>query len=353
MSINNKNKGFRISSISCSVMLMVFVVYPIKSGWASPAPAPKARISKARKTNTSAPAKSKNKPVPKKDHRKDRDEIRDARHMATLYKKVYKFQKAAKIYHQRAEKMDWLDGKAQYLYFEAQVTWATGNYKKSQDIFAQISKKGAEKLKVYLSQSPPEEEKNKRSRIVSRFWIDIDHASFALANIEQIKGDISRALEIYKTIEKDSPYVENQKRAVFAMAQIEKRKGHFEKSIQLLEKLLTYDENKKATPKTDFMNVDLYGLPKNQMSSNTGLFPPEEGSKSETKKQTYLLLLAKACARAGFLGKAKKTYAEIIANEKKTLEKRKNFFKNSKVPLKLGLMGQIAEKEMNSLQNKP
>jgi tetratricopeptide (TPR) repeat protein len=366
---------------------MVFISFSIKPGWASPPPSAKVPKAKANESSKVIPAKPKNKAASQDDIRKNREETRNARHMATQFKKVGKFQKAAQIYHQSAEKMDWLDGKAQHLYFEAQTAWAAGDYNKSRDIFAQISSKGAEKLKAHLPQTLSEEEKKKRSKTVLRFWTDIDHARFALANIEQIRGDISGALAIYQKIEKDSPHVVNQKRAVFAMAQIEKRQGNLDKSIQLLEKLLTFDDDKKTTAKTDYTNIDLYSSPTELMSSDSGISPPEEGflvdrnrillalsdiyeekkdqkkvveiyetlaksSKSEAKKQTYLLLLAKSSARAGSLGKAKKTYAEIIANEKKILEKRKKFFKNSKVPLKLGLMGQIAEKEINLLQNK-
>jgi tetratricopeptide (TPR) repeat protein len=387
MTINNEYKHFCILITSCSFLLVVFVAFSIKTGWASPPPSPKTLTSKTKKTNEISPVKSRNKPAHNKDLRKQREEMRNARHMASVFKKVGKFQKAAQIYHQRAEKMDWLDGKAQYLYLEAQTAWAAGNYNKAKEIFDKISNKGAEILKAHLSQASTEDEKKKRSKTLLRFWIDIDHASFALANIEQISGNISRVLAIYQSIEKDSPHVENQKRAVYAMAQIEKRQGNFDNSIQLLEKLLTYEDNKKDKEKTDYANVDLYSSPTEIMGSDSGISPPEESflvdrnrillaltdiyeekkdqkktieiyetlaksSKSETKKQTYLLLLARAYIGAGTLGKAKKTYAEIIAAEKKTLEKRKKFFKNSRVPLKLGLMGQIAEKEMNLLQNK-
>jgi tetratricopeptide (TPR) repeat protein len=384
----NKDRQSYIFNILCGILLLFCTIYPVKPGWASQKSSSKVPISQTKKGSKTSSVKPNNKPISNKKPQKIRTEIRNTRYVAALFKRANKSQSAAQLYHEIAEKTDWHDGRAKYLYSEAQSYWSDGNYSKAKDIFSHISDKGVVELKAYVPQTLSEEEKKKRTEKIFKFWVDIDRARFALANIEQIQGNIPRAIKIYQAIEKDSPYMENQRRAAFALGQIEKKQGNLTKAVQLLEKLLT-DDNKKtnASRNLDYMAMNSSGSHQDTMRSKFGLFPPEESSlvdknrvllaltdiyeekkddkkvvetyealvnasKQEIKKQTYLFLLAKACVRAKFFDKAKKAYSEIIKIEKEKLEKRKKFFSKSKIPLKMGVMGEIAEKEMALLRDK-
>jgi tetratricopeptide (TPR) repeat protein len=318
-------------------------------------------------------------------------EIRNTRQVAILLQKADKFQRAAQLYHEIAEEMNWVNGRATYLYSEAQAYWAAGDYSKARELFLHISNDGARGLKAYIPEALSKEEKEKRERTILQYWIDIDHARFALINIAQLQGDINRAIEICRIIEKDSPNVENQRRAVFVLSQIEKRQGDMEKSAQLLEKLIIGNTKTDMPPNLGYTGLEFSGSQSYGMDSRYGIFPPEESfliddarillaltdiyereknykklvetyealikkTKDGERRQTYLFLLGKAYVQAGFPGKAQEAYLEIIDDEKDRLEKRKEFFnkRNKNMPLKMMGIGKIAQEELELLRlNKP
>lgn len=329
-----------------------------------------------------------------RDSRVGRDKragIRNAHYMASLLARAGKFEEAAEIYHGLSDTLKWGDGRAGYLYAEAQAYWASGNYSRAQEIFLHISDRGSEGLHAAIPEARSEERENRRLKIILKFWIDIDRARFALATNARIQGNTAQAVKIYKSIQEESPYVENQRRAVFALARIEKRQGNSRKSLRLLEKLLTGSTGTDFPSHQGYPDMHFLASGEDAMGQGFGLVPPEErflvdkekillfmsdiyaenkdgdkiietyetlvkNAKGGTVRQTYLYLLAKAYADAGLPEKARNAYTTIIRQEEDRLAVRRKFFgkdrEKERIPLKMGVVGQMAQQELKHLTDK-